>query len=361
MTSVAVAIDRIRSSSQDLADLNKFVSALNSHGYSAKAVGRGPNHIQQYMLSSSHSCDVMIQIAGGLCTGTLGDFIAGIKRGYYHAKKGAIVYNMVANNLNPVTWKAVKAHDWGGLSMSVVTPYVGKTLPQIYSENKDVLTKFAWGKTIDALIKMYLDGSEGTSEGAGKVAQGNSILELIKQVMSDNDHLGVDMDLHGDTLSIKRTQPSSGLPLGENRIINNSVTFTDYDPQTPNTFNSAKDKYLVDRFGEVPIEASQEVAKIDEAQVLQVAERGHGHSIELKCVIGADYVAGKWVQLNLPSLGISNRPYFISKYSYDEDLTPTLTLEPAPPSIYVEAPAEVEEEENTEGEEGESTTETDDA
>ena len=178
--------------------------------------------------------------------------------------------------------------------------------------------------------------------------------------MSDNDHLGVDMDLHGDTLSIKRTQPSSGLPLGENRIINNSVTFTDYDPQTPNTFNSAKDKYLVDRFGEVPIEASQEVAKIDEAQVLQVAERGHGHSIELKCVIGADYVAGKWVMLNLPSLGISNRPYFISKYSYDEDLTPTLTLEPAPPSIYVEAPAEVEEE-DTEGEEGESTEETDDA
>ena len=358
MTTVAIASDRIRGSSQDLADLKKFCSAFESHGYTVKNLGRGPNRVQGHLLSNHY--DVMIQIAGGLCTGTLGDFIAGIKKGYYHAKKGAIVYNMVANNLNPPTWKAVKSHDWGGLSMSVVTPYVGKTLPQIYSENKDVLTKFAWGKSIDEVIKMYFDGSEESSEGS-KIAQGNSILELIKQVMSDNDHLGVDMDLKGDTMSIKRTQPNSGVPLGENRIINNSVTFTDYDPQTPNTFNSAKDKYLVDRFGEVPIEASQTVEKIDEAQVLQVAERGHGHSIELKCVIGADYVAGKWVHLNLPSLGISNRPYFISKYSYDEDLTPTLTLEAAPPSIYTEAPAEVEEEdENTEGEEGEDTDTTED-
>ena len=359
MTTVAVAIDNIRTRSQDKADLQKFISAMSAKGYDVKNAGVGPNQVQQY--ASRHTVDVMIQIAGGLCICTLGDFMKGIRSGYYHAKKGAIVFDMVANNLNPVTWKAVVSSDWY-YSRSVCNPYLGKTLPQVYSENKDVLTKFAWGKTIDAVIKMYLDGSEGTSDTKGGTPQGSSILELIKQVMSDNDHLGVDMDLHGDTLSIKRTQPSSGLPLGENRIINNSVTFTDYDPQTPNTFNSAKDKYLVDRFGEVPIEASQEVAKIDEAQVLQVAERGHGHSIELKCVIGADYVAGKWVQLNLPSLGITGRPYFISKYSYDEDLTPTLTLEPAPPSIYVEAPAEVEEEEETtEGEEGESTEETDDA
>jgi len=358
MPTAAVAIDKIRGSSQDLADLKKFCDAMSSHGYTVKNLGRGPNTVQRHLLSNRY--DVMIQIAGGLCVCTLGDFMTGIRRGYYKAKKGAIVFYMVANNLNAETWKSNRAWDWGG-STAVCKNLFGKTLPTIYSENKDVLTKFAHGKTMDDLIKMYFNGESGTGDTKGGTPQGSSILELIKQVMSDNDHLGVDMDLHGDTLSIKRTQPSSGLPLGENRIINNSVTFTDYDPQTPNTFNSAKDKYLVDRFGEVPIEASQEVAKIDEAQVLQVAERGHGHSIELKCVIGADYVAGKWVMLNLPSLGISNRPYFISKYSYDEDLTPTLTLEPAPPSIYVEAPAEVEEEENTEGEEGESTTETDDA
>ena len=355
MTTVAVAIDNIRTRSQDRADLQKFISAMSAKGYDVKNAGVGPNQVQQY--ASRHTVDVMIQIAGGLCICTLGDFMKGIRSGYYHAKKGAIVFDMVANNLNPVTWKAVVSSDWY-YSRSVCNPYLGKTLPQVYSENKDVLTKFAWGKTIDAVIKMYLDGAEDTS-GNGKVAQGNSILELIKQVMSDNDHLGVDMDLKGDTMSIKRTQPQSGVPLGENRIINNSVTFTDYDPQTPNTFNSAKDKYLVDRFGEVPIEASQTVEKIDEAQVLQVAERGHGHTIELKCVIGADYVAGKWVHLNLPSLGITNRPYFISKYSYDEDLTPTLTLEAAPPSIYTEAPAEVEEEdENSEGEEGTEDAET---
>lgn len=345
MTTVSVAIDHIRGSSQDLADLKKFCDALSNAGYTVNNVGRGPNRVQQHMLS--HHSDIMIQVAGGLCVCTLGDFIAGIKRGYYHAKKGAIVFYMVANNLDARTWKSVRAHDWGG-STAVCNKLFGKTLPTIYSENSDVLTKFATGKTMDELIKSYLEGQSTSSESSEGKTQGSSILDLIKQVMSDNDHYGVDMDLKGDTMTIKKTQPDSGVPLGENRIINNSVSFTDYNPDTPNTFNSEKDQYLISRFGEVPLETDKQVAPIDEKQILQVSKRKHGHSIELKCLIGADYTVGKWVQLNLPSLGIENRPYYISKLSGDEDLVTSLTLEDAPPSIYVDVSEAAEEEEETE-------------
>lgn len=359
MTTVSVAIDHIRGSSQDHADLKKFCDALSNAGYTVNNVGRGPNRVQQHMLS--HHSDIMIQVAGGLCVCTLGDFIAGIKRGYYHAKKGAIVFYMVANNLDARTWKSVRAHDWGG-STAVCKNLFGKTLPTIYSENSDVLTKFATGKTMDELIKSYLEGQSTSSDSGEGKAQGSSILELIKQVLSDNDHYGIDMDLKGEKVCIKKTQPKSGVPLGENRIINNSVAFTDYNPDTPNKYGSEKDQYLIDRFGEVPLETDAQIQPIDESQVLQVAKRKHGHSIELKCLVGADYVVGKWVQLNLPSLGIENRPYYISKLSGDEDLVTSLTLEDAPPSIYVdvsEAEAEEETEENTE--DTENTEESDDA
>jgi len=355
MPTAAVAMDKIRGSSQDLADLKKFCDAMSAKGYTVKNLGRGPNTVQRHLLS--HSYDVMIQIAGGLCVCTLGDFMTGIRRGYYHAKKGAIVFYMVANNLNAETWKSNRAWDWGG-STAVCNKLFGKTLPTIYSENKDVLTKFAHGKTMDDLIKMYFDGETGSSESGEGKAQGSSILDLIKQVMSDNDHFGVDMDLKGDTMSIKKTQPDSGVPLGENRIISNSVSFTDYNPDTPNTFNSEKDQYLIDRFGEVPLETDKEVAPIDEKQILQVSKRKHGHSIELKCLIGADYTVGKWVQLNLPSLGITNRPYYISKLSGDEDLVTSLTLEDAPPSIYVDV-SEAAEEEEEETEENSEDSESD--
>lgn len=347
MATIAVGTDHIRSASQDNADLQKFCDALKNAGHTVSNVGRSPNAVQSYMLKSSHSCDVMIQIAGGLCIGTLGDFIAGIKRGYYHAKKGAIVYNMVANNLNAKTWKATKAWDWY-YSMSTVTPYLGKTLPQVYNENKDVLTGFADGKNIDEVIKNYLNvigGGSSTTSGNQQGGGGN-ILELVKQVCSDWDPLGVEINLDGDTVGIRRTNPNTAVALGANRIQLNTVSMVDYDSNTPNVNGTAKDQFLIKRFGEVPMDA--EVNDSNKAQVLQVAQRGHNHSIDLKCILGKEYNAGNWVKLTIPELGIENRPYYISKSGNQEERVTSLTLESAPPSRYVEVQEMAAEEEVSE-------------
>lgn len=335
MATIAVGTDKIRTPSQDNADLQKFCEALRNAGHTVTNVGRGPNSVQGHMLQSKNACDIMIQIAGGLCIGTLGDFISMIKRGGYHAKKGAIVYNMVANDLNAKTWIAEKAWDWY-YSMSVVTPYVGKTLPQVYSENSDVLVGFADGENIDEVIKNFLAVLGGKSSGEGEgIGGGSSILELIKQVCSDWDYQGVELQLNGDTLSVRRTNPKTAKPLTTSSIVNNSVSVSDYDSNTPNKNGSVVDKYLADRFGEIIVDEGLEDS--DKEQILQIAQRGHNHSIDLKTILNADYNTGNWVSLTLKELGMENRKYYVSKASYQEDRMQTLTLEPAPPSIYVEA------------------------
>jgi hypothetical protein len=343
MSTIKVASDNIRTYNKDKADLDKFCQALRDMGHNVTAVGVGPNGIQKHMLKKSNACDIMIQIAGGLCIGTLGDFIAGIKRGYYHAQKGAIVYNMVANNLNAKTWVAKKAWDWY-YNMSTVTPYVGKTLPQVYKENSDVLVGFADGEHIDEVIKNFKSvlGGGSSDSGGGKQGGGSSVLDLIKQVCSDWDPLGPEIGINGDTLTVKRTNPKTATPLTTKQIVRNSISWNDYDSNTPNSFGGVKDKYLIDRFGEIPLEI--EVSDSNKAQVLQVNQRGHNHSIDLKCIMNPDYVAGRWVNLTIPEMGIEARPYYISKNAYQEERVMSLTLESAPPSIYVDVAEETTEE-----------------
>ena len=350
MTTMHVAIDNIRTRSQDAADLQKFCDAMKSAGYEVSNCGVGPNKIQSYQLKKSHQCDIMIQIAGGLCTGTLGDFIAGIKRGYYYAKKGAIVYDMVANNLNAKTWKCVKAHDWY-YSMSTVTPYLGKTLPQVYSENTDVLVGFADGKNIDEVINNFLKclGKKGGGESGDTGGGASSALDLLKQVCSDWDPYGVELGLVGDTVTVARTKPSTAQPLTTNNIAMNSVNYVDYDHNTPNSYGGVKDQALINRFGEIPFEL--EIDDPDKATILRVAQRGHGHSIDMNVYINPNYVAGKWVNLTIPELGIDKKPYYISKSNYQDERLMNLTLECAPPSIYVEPEPEVEEDETATEEE----------
>ena len=344
-----VATDNIRTRSQDAADLQTFCDKMKSAGYEVTNYGVGPNKIQSTQLKKSNQCDIMVQIAGGLCTGTLGDFIAGIKRGYYYAKKGAIVYNMVANNLNAKTWKCVKAHDWY-YSMSTVTPYLGKTLPQVYSENKDVLVGFADGKTIDEVANNFikcLGGGSTTSDTSSGAGGGSSGLDIIKQICSDWDAYGVDIDVVGDTLVVGRTKPSTATNMNRSDVQINTVSYTDYDHNTPNSYGGVKDEALIKRFGEIPLEL-EGIDDPDKATLLRVAQRGHGHTIDLKCYVNPNFVAGKWVNLSIPELGLDKKKYYISKSSYVENHLMQLTLDCAPPSIYVEVAEETSEEETAE-------------
>ena len=89
MASVRVAIDNIQGTSSDKKTLESFAENLRQAGHTVTTHGIGPNKIQKIMLSKSNSCDLMIQVAGGKCLGTLVDFYQGIKRGYYHVQDRA--------------------------------------------------------------------------------------------------------------------------------------------------------------------------------------------------------------------------------------------------------------------------------
>ncbi|RAP44349.1 MAG: hypothetical protein BZ136_08975 [Methanosphaera sp. rholeuAM74] len=158
-----VAIDNIHGSSADSALLKEVCSLIQQAGHEVHNHGVGPNKIQRTMLSSSNQCDVMIQIAGGMCIGTLADFMNGIKRGFYHAKKGAIIYYTKGWTKYDVrTWKATRAHDDNFSPQSSIAPYLGKTLPEIYSANQDILMPLAYGTTAQELVNMLLNGASGS-------------------------------------------------------------------------------------------------------------------------------------------------------------------------------------------------------
>jgi len=361
MSTIYVAIDRITSSSADLAILNSFCEKVKAAGHNVTNCGRGPNNIQRTMRGKS--CDIMVQIAGGQCPGTFADFHWGTRPGgYYHASK--YCFPMCTGSwsnyakYDPKKYK-LPAKAWddgfsGGLDKSKI---VGRTWQEISNDKTNFprCVGFVEGKNADDLAKGFialLNGGSTSSTGSGTGSQqggGGSVLDLIKQVCSDWDPLGPEIGINGDTLTVKRTNPRTATPLTTQQIVRNSLTFNDYDSNTPNSFGGVKDKYLVDRFGEIPLEL--EVQDADKAQVLQVNQRGHNHSIDLKCIMSPDYVAGRWVNLTIPELGITNRPYYISKTAYQEERVMSLTLESAPPSIYVDVPEETSEEEVAETDE----------
>lgn len=364
MANIHIGTDNIGSYSHDINNLNTVIEKLRAAGHTVTSAGRGDNAIQGHMLSKSNECDIMMQIAGGQCPGSFCDFHWGTRpNGYYHAKKFCIPIETSVwtqySKYNPKKYK-LPASAWddgfsGGLDKSKV---VGRTWKEISEDktNHPRCIGFVEGnggeEVGNNLVKLLNGGSSTTDSQNQQAGGGGSIIDYIKQVCSDLDPYGVELDLEGDTLHVHKSRVSSAKLLDESRIVTNSVSYTDYNSNTPNSNKTAKDKYLINRFGEIPLEATVEG---DEAQVLQIAQRTGGHSLDLKCILSKDYQAGEWVNLNIPSLNIENRKYFISKLSYDEELTTTITLERGPPSLYVEVMDVAEEttEEGTTEEDGE--------
>ena len=364
MADIHIGSDNITGYSSDKKRLATFCDIVKKAGHSVTNAGVGDNAIQGHM--KRHHGDIMVQIAGGQCTGTFADFEWGtaIKGewgrdgdGYYHARKYCFpMYTAAWDNYakyNPKTYKLPK-NAWddkfsnGSVLKPIKAKIIGKTWQQVSNEFERCVG-FVEGKSGEELgngfVKLLNGGKAGTSStGNGDQAGGGgSVLELIKQVCSDWDPLGPELTLTGDTLNIKRTNPNTAKPLTPNRIVNNSISIADYDSNTPNSFGGVKDDFLIKRFGEIPLEL--EVSDTNKSQILQVAQRGHNHTIDLKAIVSSDMVAGKWVKLTIPQLGINGRNYYISKSAYQEERVSSLTLESAPPSIYVEVMEDIPEEE----------------
>lgn len=369
MANIHIATDNIGSYSHDINNLNKVIEILRAAGHTVTGAGRGDNAIQGHMLSSSHKCDIMMQIAGGQCPGTFIDFHLGTKggknTGYYYADKYCIpIETSIWTNYahyNPKTYK-LPASAWDdGFSRGLdKSKTVNRTWQQICQDKENFPRCIGFvegngGEEVGNNLVKLLNGGSSTGTDAANATQNasGSILDYIKQVCSDLDPYGVELEMNGETVSIHKSRLNTAVPLGPDRIVNNSMSYVDYDSNTPNSNGKVKDKYLIDRFGEVPLEAEIEG---DEAQVLQIAQRDGGHSIDLKCLLSKDYQAGKWVKLSIPEMGITDRYYYITRSSHDEELTSTVSLNRGPPSLHVDI-QEIAEETTEEAETTEETTE----
>lgn len=336
MATIRVAIDQCFGESSDLKTLNTFCEKLKAAGHTVTSHGRGPNNIQSVMKQSKNACDLMIQIVCGKCIGTWGDFVVGMRTNYYHAKQGGFAYYKCWDP----EWKARREprdnFSKKGAVKVEVDKNLGKTLPVIFSEYSNMF--YGYGDNAEDLAKTFLNnyqGGSGDSSNKGQDA-GSNVLDLMKQALSDLDPLGPQLMLEGDTVKVKRSNigGAGSNILGESDIINNNITIDDYANNTPNSYNGYKDQFLVDRFGEIPLEI--DMVDINSRQVLFMGQRGHNHQINVKVVANPRYQVGNWVSLNVPSFNYVNRPYIITKMTYDDELQQTLTLEHGPPSLYVE-------------------------
>lgn len=337
----AMGIDNIHGHASDKALLDECVKIVESKGHTVTNLGVGPSVVQNYSLRNSS--DVMVQIAGGMCVGTLADFVKGMTSGYYKAQKGCIpIYTKGWTKLDPTTWKATRAWDDKfsyGLNMS---DYLGKTLPTIYSEKSSKLLPFAHGKSAQEMMDMMLGGGSATNTGAatGGGGGGSSAFDLIKQVVTPWDKYGVALQLDGNTLTVTRATTKNAPVLHENMILNDSISITDYASDSVNYIsdgkNVYKDDFLVKRFGKIePEEKPENKGKVWIRDMYQIAQRESGHSIDCKVLFDPKLHEGMYVHLQLPSFELDGY-YFVSKTSVEEDNCMSITLDPAPPSRYQE-------------------------
>lgn len=341
MANIIVASDNCFGASTDKACVDQFCQKLNAAGHNATNVGRGPNRTQQY--AQTHNCDIMVQIAAGKCIGTYADFCAGIRRGYYKAKKFSIPY--WKNEESVMTWKAHKAWD-DNFSGNLASKYYGKTLPECYEMDKEIAI-FSHGATADAMADMFLKNLGGGTANTNAVAGaatggggGTTAFDLIKQVVTPWDKYGVALELDGQTLKVSRATTRNAPILHENSIVADSINITDYKADTPNYItdgkNTLKNDFLIERFGKIePDEKPDNKGKIWLRDMYQIAQRESGHTIDCKVLFDPQLHEGMYVHLQLPSLNIDGY-YFVSKTSVEEESCMSITLDPAPPSRYQE-------------------------
>lgn len=341
-----IGIDKIHGDSADRALLAEVCKLVEAKGHTVTNVGRGPSAVQNYSLS--HSADVMVQVAGGMCVGTLSDFCYGMKQGYYKAKKGCIpFYTKGWTKYNPETYKP-SGGAWDdnfsqGLPRSWFTQFLNITFPEMYTKFSQYLLPFSHGKSAEEIVNKMLGsattGTTGSTGGTGG-GGGNTGFDLIKQVVTPWDKYGVALELNGNTLHVYRATTKNAPILTEESIVNDSISITDYNSQTPNYItdgkNILKNDFLIERFGKIePEEKPSNKGKVWLQDMYQVAQRESGHTIDMKVLFDPQLKEGMYVHLQMPSFDLDGY-YYVSKTSVEEESCMSITLDPAPPSRYQE-------------------------
>ena len=159
MSNILIATDNIDgNASTDGARLAQAVTLFEQAGHTVTNCGIGPNKTQE--AAQSTSADIMIQIGGGKCLGTLIDFNKGIGSYYKAPQAGFLYYKCWDPN-----WKAVRAHDDNFSNASDIAQYAGKTLPEIFSTMPNMF--YGYGDTIEDCVSTFLANWSGQNIAGG--------------------------------------------------------------------------------------------------------------------------------------------------------------------------------------------------
>ena len=253
--------------------INALITALKAKGHTAVSGGVGPNTVQSHGLSGSSSGQIGVFIVGGSDAGMYADFVAGLKRGYYHYKMMWVVF--ASNTATTDKWitcnglantPLVRAHDDNYSGSSIES--VGQTAKAYFDKNKQYI-RYACGKlhcSFDDVVQNFLAGGGMDSDSGDGESSASTIKEAIKEVMSFWDGEAEcfvrenKMYIH----KIKEAREDCELILSEGiNIVSGSVTVTDYNPDTVNFLTVhwqggedivLRDESLIARFGEKPLE-----------------------------------------------------------------------------------------------------------
>lgn len=357
MVNIALGIDDIYGYRQDIALLNECASILEKAGHTVHKCGVGPSVTPAYV--KSHTVDWMVQIAGGMCIGANCDYVYGIKQGYYHAKKCCVpVMYKHFTTLDPYTYVPDKGA-WDdnfskNIPYSFFSQFLNQTFPETYKKFSQYFLPFSAGKTAQEMMSKMLGGQSSESNTTSTGGGGTTALDLIKQVVSDWDEYGVRIGLEGGKVIIGRatTRPVydkesyhvNAPIIREDVVINDTLTFTDWNPSTTNYVYNNKTamghEELVKRFGkrdkQVPNNTSK--SSSDETWItdmMNVAQRDSGRVVELSILPDPCVYCNSYVYLSLGSVGLYGF-YYVQRLSLSDEHTMQLTLERAPPSRYQE-------------------------
>lgn len=166
-----IGMDNIHGGS-DSGDLETFCSIVQQAGHEVTNLGVGPSKTQNDALSNSS--DVMVQVAGGMCCGSLADFEEGCSTGYYHASQWCIpMYTKGWTQYDPKTYVLDgPAWDDAFSSEALRAPYIGKTWSEACGVAEHCVG-FCEGDTIESLAQNFLSAlNGGGGSGASGVVEG---------------------------------------------------------------------------------------------------------------------------------------------------------------------------------------------
>lgn len=157
----AVGSDNITGYSSDIARVNKVIEALKAKGHNAYSIGVGDSVNQNHGLKSSTKGVINIFIVGGICAGTVKDYMDGFNRGYYHYDRMIMMFANCTTD-NWISCKAlqskkqIRAWDDGfssGIDTSI-TPH------EMFERNKNRISYIAGqpNESFDSLVNKLING-----------------------------------------------------------------------------------------------------------------------------------------------------------------------------------------------------------